>query len=296
MIASKICHQCGQEFRPTRKIQKFCCIVCVGISQRKLYICKNCGTEFYLKSGGKGIFCSRNCSFDYTHKNKKQGDPKPLVSCVICSSQFCGNKNSKFCSDHCRREFNRIRAKENFVSVRETNSFAEKRCPECGDGFKTNYYAETKRFCSDRCCDRYFEREYKIKRKEQLKKAFVEPVSFKKIYKRDQAICQICGEHVEYDKTPTNPMGATIDHIVPLSKGGLHCINNCQLAHRVCNSLKGDKIVYIHEECFGGAVGANLPPRLLPPKTAAPLHAKKRGIRQGGYPENPAIAAKVYMI
>ncbi|CQR75081.1 HNH endonuclease [Sporomusa ovata DSM 2662] len=247
-----VCLQCGQEFRPTHKNQKFCSIACVGISQRKLYICKNCGIEFNLKSGGKGIFCSRECSFDYIHKNKKQKEPKPLVSCVICGSQFKGKGNSKFCSDHCRREFKRIRFKENFVSVKETNLFIEKQCPECGNIFKTNYYAKRKKFCSDECCNRYFQREYKMDRKEQLQKAYIEPVSFKKIYKRDKAICQICGEYVEYDKTPTNPMGATIDHIIPLSKGGLHCMSNCQLAHRRCNSLKGSKIDYFHEEALIG--------------------------------------------
>lgn len=31
----------------------------------------------------------------------------------------------------------------------------------------------------------------------------------------------------------------TIDHIIPLSKGGLHSWNNIQLAHLSCNSSKG---------------------------------------------------------
>ena len=31
-------------------------------------------------------------------------------------------------------------------------------------------------------------------------------------------------------------------------------------------------------------------------KTAAPLRVKFRGIKQGGYPENPGIPAKIYKI
>ncbi len=42
--------------------------------------------------------------------------------------------------------------------------------------------------------------------------------------------------------------------------------------------------------------GGNLPPRLLSPKTVAPLRVKFRGIKQGGYPENPGIPAKIYKI
>ena len=33
----------------------------------------------------------------------------------------------------------------------------------------------------------------------------------------------------------------TVDHIVPLSKGGTHTWNNVQLAHMACNSGKCDK-------------------------------------------------------
>ena len=32
--------------------------------------------------------------------------------------------------------------------------------------------------------------------------------------------------------------GGTIDHIIAVSVGGEHSVKNCQLAHRICNSLK----------------------------------------------------------
>lgn len=35
---------------------------------------------------------------------------------------------------------------------------------------------------------------------------------------------------------------ATIDHIIPLSKGGRDEINNMQLAHDDCNQLKADSM------------------------------------------------------
>jgi 5-methylcytosine-specific restriction endonuclease McrA len=59
-----------------------------------------------------------------------------------------------------------------------------------------------------------------------------------------KGICQICGEPVEYNRGSQDRMAATIDHIVPLSKGGKHQYDNCQLAHRICNSLKRDTINY----------------------------------------------------
>lgn len=77
-------------------------------------------------------------------------------------------------------------------------------------------------------------------RRAKLKGAFVEEVRPLVVFKRDRWICQIC--HHRVDRTldgRTDPMGPTLDHIIPLAKGGLHSYANCQLAHRRCNSLKG---------------------------------------------------------
>ena len=38
------------------------------------------------------------------------------------------------------------------------------------------------------------------------------------------------------------PMSPTIDHIIPMSKGGGHTWDNVQIAHAICNSRKRDVI------------------------------------------------------
>jgi 5-methylcytosine-specific restriction endonuclease McrA len=40
---------------------------------------------------------------------------------------------------------------------------------------------------------------------------------------------------------PENPRTATIDHIVPLSKGGTNLLVNLRLAHRACNNERGNR-------------------------------------------------------
>lgn len=69
-------------------------------------------------------------------------------------------------------------------------------------------------------------------------------ITLKALYKRDKGICQLCGK-------PTDPedikdghisrMYPTIDHIMPLSKGGAHTWDNVQLAHMSCNAGKRDR-------------------------------------------------------
>jgi 5-methylcytosine-specific restriction endonuclease McrA len=50
------------------------------------------------------------------------------------------------------------------------------------------------------------------------------------------AICGICGKPIEDMKH------CTIDHIIPLSKGGMTTLENCQLAHVWCNKRKGSRV------------------------------------------------------
>lgn len=71
---------------------------------------------------------------------------------------------------------------------------------------------------------------YKLK--ERRAKQFIR----KQLINKNGAVCAICGKPIETMKD------CTIDHIIPISKGGLTTIENCQLAHKNCNVTKGDKI------------------------------------------------------
>ena len=60
----------------------------------------------------------------------------------------------------------------------------------------------------------------------------VERVDAFAIAERDRWICHLCGKRV-----PRNTM--TLDHLIPISKGGPHTDWNVALAHRSCNSRRG---------------------------------------------------------
>lgn len=48
--------------------------------------------------------------------------------------------------------------------------------------------------------------------------------------------CAICGKKIRDFED------LTVDHIIPLAKGGKNTIENCQLAHKSCNSYKNDNL------------------------------------------------------
>ena len=61
------------------------------------------------------------------------------------------------------------------------------------------------------------------------------------IAKRDGFCCGICGKRVRMAVKWPDVMSPSLDHIVPLSEGGIHDPANCVLAHLGCNSRKGAK-------------------------------------------------------
>ncbi len=54
------------------------------------------------------------------------------------------------------------------------------------------------------------------------------------VYLNDNGICGICGE-------PITMSEFTMDHIIPISKGGGHLYANVHSAHRLCNIRRGTK-------------------------------------------------------
>lgn len=53
------------------------------------------------------------------------------------------------------------------------------------------------------------------------------------IYDRNHGRCAICGRYVPF-------MDFTVDHIIPISKGGTNNMNNLQCACKTCNLIKQD--------------------------------------------------------
>ncbi|NBW22774.1 MAG: HNH endonuclease [Caulobacteraceae bacterium] len=81
---------------------------------------------------------------------------------------------------------------------------------------------------------------YKAKRRREIVKAG-EKISFDDLLMRDGPLCQICGELMDW-QTGRHRERVSLDHIIPISKGGLHTMDNVRLVHLSCNSRKSDKV------------------------------------------------------
>lgn len=109
-------------------------------------------------------------------------------------------------------------------------------CPMCGTWFVVDNPRDQN--CSIRCG----RKAAKDKERTRKREAFVASVNRMQIYQRDRWICQLCRKPVRRNAATPHPKSPVLDHVLPLARGGTHEPANVQLAHFLCNSLKGDRV------------------------------------------------------
>lgn len=63
------------------------------------------------------------------------------------------------------------------------------------------------------------------------------PVDYRVITERDRMVCHICLECVD-------AADLHFDHVIPLSKGGTHTMENIKVSHALCNLRKSDSLLF----------------------------------------------------
>ena len=144
-------------------------------------------------------------------------DRKHSLLCRGCSQKGSGNGNWR-----------------GGLTALYSSAIIEKTCPECGKMFSTA--KSYKGFCSMECSKRNYQRTYwrmyrPIRRgREGIGKYKVS--DFMLLVESAGGICPCCKVSVPKQKF-------TVDHIVPLSRGGLNVIDNIQPLCLRCNMIKG---------------------------------------------------------
>lgn len=121
-------------------------------------------------------------------------------------------------------------------------------CKMCGELFIPTREGQT--YCSAKCSRRLNDNKKWNRRRIKIAEAMVDKdISLQELFKRSNGVCALCGGRCEWNDCETTQdtfiAGNTypsIDHIVPLSRGGEHSWSNIQLAHRICNSLKSNSV------------------------------------------------------
>lgn len=168
-----------------------------------------------------------------------------MLQCKWCEKFFEKPKRSgagrppSYCSDACRHEerkahwrrcSNRKAAKE-----KQERHEQQRQCLYCLSAFTLsdgNY-----KYCSEKCANKATTRSKNDKRRAAMNQVDYEsPVTPADLALRDGPNCCHCGDMF------TAENWGEVDHIIPLSRGGVHAGYNCQLLCSECNNAKGSAI------------------------------------------------------
>lgn len=206
--------------------------------------CEICGVEYEHRSNGRPkLVCSKAC---YRVKDNQRGRAKRLQekTCVVCEVVFVtGRKASVACSPECQRERMREYGKQKWLERKATRpEFKEWICAWCDQPVVVPISLSGNRKYHDECrvqATRAKNRKKSVKRQGAKTQA---TILHEVIAERDNYVCHICGDLVDMSLPRRSHMGATLDHVIPIARGGLDCEDNVKLAHWICNVRKSDKL------------------------------------------------------
>jgi 5-methylcytosine-specific restriction endonuclease McrA len=162
---------------------------------------------------------------------------------VTCNKAFVSSRDKqRFCSDECRLVgHSKERLVRYYAARPDTKTII---CSWCQEEYVGPFGSTPYNKMHDKCAVQAKQARYRIKTvKRQSKIVSRTVMTVAKLVERDGADCFICGENVDLTLARTNRFGATVDHVVPLKRGGLDTPDNLRLAHWICNVRKGSKLM-----------------------------------------------------
>lgn len=61
------------------------------------------------------------------------------------------------------------------------------------------------------------------------------------VFKNSDGVCVLCSETIDFALVHPDPKSPSIDHIIPISKGGGHLYANLRVVHLICNVRRGNR-------------------------------------------------------
>ena len=208
--------------------------------------CVHCGAVIDRASHHKlARYCSNSCQNAATYRRRKAAGtvrakprkPSQTMTCAVCSGSFEATRSdARYCSPRCRN-----------AGSRDSSSSACSQA-DCGRSVRARGLCSKhwRRWARAEGIEKPSEwtpeRRARWKAREVAKRApgaSTEPIDPTEVFNRDGWLCGICGDPVDAGLSYPDPGSKSLDHIVPLSRGGGHTLDNVQLAHLFCNLSKG---------------------------------------------------------
>lgn len=190
--------------------------------------CAVCAKPFLARTHTKrpNAYCSTSCG-------SKAQRARAFVPCPKCGVEFwpwkSGKHARKFCSRKCAIPPKRPRQ----PFKRQPAAKEQRQCRWCGAPFMV-FVRKERKYCS---------KKHQLIAKSRRRKAILrglggELPSVWDIYSRDKGRCHICRKKVPRTAVWPDQRCASLDHVIPITKGGRDEATNVRLAHLGCNQRK----------------------------------------------------------
>lgn len=223
------CRRCGH----------LCTVNSTRYGQDYRPLCRECRREQRIAAGAS----KRPGGVSNGRKRWKSPEPRP---CAHCGGSFLpGHHSQRYCTPECSYEHDRSIRQERARLRRPPERVGTlDECAACCRLYSVE--RGTQRYCSESCSSAAVaEQNYlkRVRRSERLAASSSEKFDRREIFERDEWRCGICQTVVERDARVPHLLAPTIDHIIPIARGGGHTRDNVQCAHFSCNSRKRDSVV-----------------------------------------------------
>jgi hypothetical protein len=266
----KICEHCNNNYNTYDYKQKCCSKSCSNKYTNSIKsVCLDHSTrEDIFRQKFNFKFKGYEYISGYTHC-----DCNVYIKCLQCnnifkiSAQSARKKYYKIECKECRHiamglkkadmELKKIEIKLKKIEIKKIKELSriqsntiEKLCMACCKPYKTT--RNKAKFCSVLCCNKYHNKKHDMLRNTKLRYngAIDNDIYLEKVIRKYNNICSICGKEVDlndcyhdiYNNFIVGRNYPSIDHVIPISKGGKHIWDNIQLAHMICNIKKSNKV------------------------------------------------------
>lgn len=262
-MQDRTCAECGTQFQG-RANATLCGAECRKARRYRQTREWTARTDYHAKHRAKPEVAAKRREYGRSHDKAYRQTVKVTATCTVCGSEWAADRRAKsrpvkYCSRTCAsvdrhggpstpvparhpsRSTPVPKTHPSRQRVDQRPRFLAGRCAHCGDWFiadRLAFSSHADRACSPRCIKRLSE----AKRRATERNAFVERVDRFEIFERDDWTCMLCGLPIRRGEVAPHPQSPSIDHVVPLARGGTHEPANVQAAHFLCNALKGDRV------------------------------------------------------
>ena len=219
--------------------------------------CANCGSEIRRMAahGPLPSYCSTECKRAANKEGIRRSNEKEkarrrqiAARARAAMRKTCPNCGSEFTPEHTARQmYCSKRCMKSACGESSSTSCSVEGCDRgaCARGLCKKHWKALARVEGRLAQSEWNDRRRAAHHEREAAKRGVESERFspRAVFERDDWVCGICGEPVDPDLQWPDPMSASLDHIIPLSRSGAHTRANTQCSHLRCNISKGNQMV-----------------------------------------------------